>query len=82
MFKIAIHNADHADVIANAFQFRNERAHAANEQIYRNARTGGRVQAVHQAFVHQIVELQRNAGRQAVLRIGNLFVDHIVQQAP
>ena len=80
MFQVTVNNADHPNIIADAFQFRDQRAHAADQQVNRYARAGRGVQPVHQSFVDQIVKLQGDAGRQPFLSIGNLFINHIVQQ--
>ena len=80
MLEETVHNTDDADIFADTFQTRDQRAHAADQQINRHAGAGGGIQSVHQTFIHQVVQLQRNPGRLPVLRIGDLAIDHLIQQ--
>ena len=80
MLEETVNDANDADIIADAFQSRDQRAHAADQQIDRHAGAGGGVQSVHQPFIHQVVQLQRNPGGLPVLRIGDLAIDHLIQQ--
>ncbi len=81
MFKIAVNDAHDANIFADPFQIGDQGAHTADQQIDLNPGTGRCIQTIHQPFIDEVVELQRNASRQAVLGISNLFVDHIIQQA-
>ena len=56
MFKIAINDADNANIVADTFQIRDERAHSANQQIDRHAWTWGRIEAVNQTFIDQVIQ--------------------------
>ncbi|MNI75235.1 hypothetical protein D3C73_1313690 [compost metagenome] len=56
MFKIAVNDANHANIITDAFQIRDQGAHSADQQINRYARTGRRIESINEALIDQVVQ--------------------------